>query len=299
MHDEQDTSPLPSGSTTAVEIGLAMLKDFSSPHVGLGFDLHPKSSGLPPRPLSQGDDMEGWPNPDASQVAAEPMDAFKAPVSGDDKVSYLAEPTSSGSKGLAYLASESSRGLMLPEDKIEESDITENGLDIAAALATYRADNVKASSEPRRDNANPDSESRQAELGDQDSLDDSIFFEPVHSDFKAPTLPTLSEMALSRADPLYESVTNELFASYGVRMSTGSAVGRMSRVSARISKMLSWFTDAGAKAGTPDMVDKMSRVEELMSSDDGLMDTEGHRSSSIVMGGVQPLRIGKIRRSPA
>lgn len=290
-NDQEDiTSPLPSGST-AVEIGLAMLKDFSSPHVGLGLELHPKPSDLRPPSPSQGEDMAGRANPDASRIAAESMDAPTVHTIGEGMMPYPAESMSSGSKGLAYLASESARGLMLP-DQIEERDITEDDLGLAAALAAYRAEIIKAGSEPRGDSPDSDLETRQAELGDRESLDDRIFSEPVLSGFKAPTLPTLSEMALSRADPLYESVTNELFASYGVRMSTGSGVGRMSRVSARISKMLSWFGDAGAKDGG--LANRMS----VMSSEGGVTDTEGPRTSGVIVGGVQPLRIGKLRRSP-
>ncbi|KAF8586552.1 hypothetical protein K439DRAFT_1631613, partial [Ramaria rubella] len=258
--EDQSTSPFETGGAS-VEIGLAMLEGFESPNVGLGLDL------LPPQhiPLGEGHQFEKSRN----------------------ELFHLGQSTSSGTQGLAYLASGSSRSLILSgkEDAHQGEE-----LDVASALEVYRVqhagDRLNTIKEDRHDKHGFDTGYEQTAKSESPQSYES--FEPYFtpSSFKAPTLPTLAEMAHARVDPLYESVTNELFSSYGMRMSTVTAHGPVgvSRASARISRMLSWFGDSPS-------VDRPLAVGEGGTSRVGQPRKEGGDQMS-----VQPLGVGKFRK---
>ena len=278
--EKQVDIPSQSAANTSFDIGLAMLTEISSPNVGLGLDLSPSSPSLKYNPRKIGKNLNGS---GAIQDSAMP---------------YLEHSVTAGSKGLAYLSNSSGETML--SDNCLPADPNDDELDIASALAVYKtqqsSDRLKAQKVPVNRMSETEGRGNENEGRDSPASSPSTDARYTPSDIKAPTLPTLSEMALSRADPLYESVTNELFSTYGMRMSTANG-GQKSRVSARISRMLSWF--AGADSNNTGS--RMSGVENRMSCEDP-KPSAGHkeRMSNITSpGGVQPLRIGKARKNAA
>lgn len=270
-----------SSAGTSFDIGLAMLSDFSSPNVGLGLDLSPR----PPSPESI--------STRASQTGESLISGPMTEMSREAALPYLEHSVTTGGKALAD-QSGSSREPRLPD---RQGELIDDELDIVSALAMYRTHHANDYNKTQVDRLDHKTEPQHTVTESQDTLapssSESSEAPYTSSSVKAPTLPTLSEMALSRADPLYESVTNELFSSYGMRMSTASGLGRPSRVSARISRMLSWFADSGNSDN------KTSVMDNRMSCENPEVpgDEHGEGLFDLRSPGVQPLRIGKARKN--
>lgn len=284
--------PIPSGGTS-FDIGLAMMSDFSSSNVGLGLDLSPR----PPSPKRKSMVV-------ASQTSKNFMNGSLGELSRDAALPYLEHSATVGNKGLADLSRFSREVTPGAYAHMEIHPLTESQgeqiedeLDIALALAVYKThhagDRLQAHQDLDDQKSEPQSTGTNQKQDSPISSESSGEARYAPTSVMAPTLPTLSEMALSRADPLYESVTNELFSSYGMRMSTANGQGRTSRVSARISKMLSWFADSGGSGN------RNSVMENRMSCDDPIFSGEGYRErlSDVRTPAVQPLRIGKVRKN--
>ncbi|KAF8473103.1 hypothetical protein JB92DRAFT_3053440 [Gautieria morchelliformis] len=264
-----------SSTRTSFEIGLAMLTDPASPNDGLRLDVSPCPAS--PEHIS---------SREVSQSAESLINASMKRMGREAALSHLQHSVTAGSKGLAYLSDSDSPEMMLPDKPSDEY------LDIATALAVYKTQKAGDRLKAEKDQAEQKTEQHRGNEIQDFPASSSCELEARYasSEATAPTLPTLSEMTLSRANPLDKSITNDLFASYSMRMSTATGSGRPSRVSARISRMLSWFaeTDSGNTS---------SRISGSVSWEESNFAAEGdkQRMSSISSpASVQPLRIGKV-----